>query len=164
MLYKGKTLRVGDHIDTDAIIPGPYLVSMDPAFLGPHCLEGLTPGWADGVEPGDILVTGANFGCGSSREHAPVAILGAGVRVVVGHSFARIFYRNAFNVGLPLLEIGDAVKNFQQGHILSVDTESGAVKNETTGETTTCAPLPDSIQAILNAGGIEGYVRKKLGR
>lgn len=164
MQYKGKALRVGDHIDTDAIIPGPYLVSMDPAFLGPHCLEGLEPGWADAVTPGDILVTGANFGCGSSREHAPVAILGAGIKVVVGHSFARIFYRNAFNVGLPLLEIGDAVQNFQQGHTLSVDTKSGIVKNETTGETATCAPLPQSIQDILDAGGIEGYVKKKLAR
>lgn len=164
MQYQGKILRVGDHIDTDAIIPGPYLVSMDPAFLGPHCLEGLEPGWAKHVEPGDILVTGANFGCGSSREHAPVAILGTGIKVVVGHSFARIFYRNAFNVGLPLLEIGDAVQNFQQGHLLSVDTESGTVKNDTLGETVTCSPLPQSIQDILNAGGIEGYVRKKLGR
>ncbi|CAK7017327.1 MAG: 3-isopropylmalate dehydratase small subunit [Desulfovibrio sp.] len=164
MQYTGKTLRVGDHIDTDAIVPGPYLVSMDPAFLGPHCLEGLEPGWASKVEPSDILVTGVNFGCGSSREHAPIAILGAGIKVVVGHSFARIFYRNAFNVGLPLLEIGEAVHNFQQGHMLAVDTEAGTVTNETTGETVPCAPLPASIQAILDAGGIEGYVREKLRR
>lgn len=160
MLYDGKALRVGDHIDTDAIIPGPYLVSMDPAFLGPHCLEGLEPNWVKRVEPGDILVTGANFGCGSSREHAPVAILGAGIKVVVGSSFARIFYRNAFNVGLPLLEIGDAVGEINEGDRLSVDTDAGTVLNYASGKIIPCAPLPPSIKAILDAGGLQGYVKQ----
>ena len=164
MRYHGRTLRVGDHIDTDAIIPGRFLVSMDPAFLGPECLSGLEPGWAKQVQPGDILVTGNNFGCGSSREHAPVAILGAGINVVVGASFARIFYRNAFNVGLPLLEIGDAANRIEQGHVLSIDTDAGTVHNEFTGEIITFAPLPSSIRAILDAGGLEGYVRQKVGK
>ena len=163
MQYEGKALRLGDNIDTDAIIPGPYLISSDPAFLGPHCMSGIDPEWVNQVRPGDILAVGSNFGCGSSREHAPLAILGAGIRVVIGASFARIFYRNSFNVGLPLLEIGDAVAGIKQGHSLSIDTKAGTVRNETTGTTITCPPLPPSIQAILDAGGLEGYVRRQVG-
>lgn len=163
MHFHGKAVRLGDNIDTDVIIPGPYLVTMDPAILGKHCMSGLDPDWVNSIQPGGILVVGSNFGCGSSREHAPLALLGAGIKVVVGASFARIFYRNAFNVGLPLLEIGGAVKGIDAGHTVAVDTEEGLVRNETTGETITCEPLPPSIQAILNAGGLEGYVRARVG-
>ena len=162
MHFHGTAVCLGDNIDTDVIIPGPFLVTMDPAVLGKHCLSGLDPEWAGKRKPGDILVVGSNFGCGSSREHAPLAILGAGVKVVVGASFARIFYRNAFNVGLPLLEIGDAVKDIAEGDALAVDTATGTVRDETTGKTITCEPLPPSIQAILDAGGLEGYVRQRV--
>ena len=102
MIFKGKVHKVGDHVDTDAIIPARYLVTSDPKVLGEKCMSGLDPEWVKQVEKGDILVAGRNFGCGSSREHAPIAILGAGMPVVIGHSFARIFYRNAFNQGLLL--------------------------------------------------------------
>lgn len=162
MQYKGRALRVGDHIDTDAIIPARFLVTADPALLGPNCMGGLEEGWAKQVQPGDILVGGINFGCGSSREHAPIAILGAGIKVVVAANFARIFYRNAFNVGLPLLEIGpEAAAHIKQGHILSIDAKAGTVRNETSGETYACPPLPSSIQAILDAGGLHNYVRQQ---
>lgn len=162
MQYKGRALRVGDHIDTDAIIPARFLVTSDPVELGKNCMGGLDPEWVNQVRPTDILVGGVNFGCGSSREHAPIAILGAGIKVVVAANFARIFYRNAFNVGLPLLEIGGAVEDIQQDHILSIDAKTGSVVNETTGKTYTCPPLPSSIQAILDAGGLQGFVKQKM--
>ncbi|MDL2272212.1 3-isopropylmalate dehydratase small subunit [Desulfovibrio sp. OttesenSCG-928-I05] len=162
MHYTGRALRVGDHIDTDAIIPARYLVTSDPAELGAKCMSGLEEGWVDQVRPDDILVGGVNFGCGSSREHAPIAILGAGIKVVVAASFARIFYRNAFNVGLPLLEIGEDVNDIRHDHRLDVDTESGIIRNLTTGRTYTCPPLPSSIRDIISAGGLEGYVRQKV--
>lgn len=115
MIFKGKVHKVGDHVDTDAIIPARYLVTSDPKVLGEKCMSGLDPEWVKQVEKGDILVAGRNFGCGSSREHAPIAILGAGMPVVIGHSFARIFYRNAFNQGLLLFEIGDGVDKIKDG-------------------------------------------------
>jgi len=161
MQYQGRARRVGDHIDTDVILPGRYLSVTDPAELGRLCLRGLAEGWASSVRSGDILVAGVNFGCGSSREHAPLAILGAGIKVVVGGSFARIFYRNAFNVGLPLLEIGDAVERISEGDTLSIDTDKGEVSNLTTGERIVCPPLPATIRDILNSGGLAGYVRKQ---
>ena len=114
------------------------------------------------VKKGDILVAGRNFGCGSSREHAPIAILGAGMPVVIGHSFARIFYRNAFNMGLPLLEIGDAVEELREGDLLEIDTEKGVIRNRTTGKELSCPPMPASMQAILKAGGLVGYVKDRL--
>lgn len=162
MEYKGRVLRVGDHIDTDAIIPARFLVTSDPKELGANLMGGISPDWVKQVQPGDILVGGINFGCGSSREHAPIAILGAGIKVVVAANFARIFYRNAFNVGLPLLEVGDAVEDIQQGHELQIDGKTGTITNLTTGKTIVCPPLPPSIQAILDAGGLEGYVKNKL--
>lgn len=162
MRYHGRVLTVGDHIDTDAIIPARLLVTADPAILGKHCMSGLEEGWAERIRPGDILVAGENFGCGSSREHAPIAILGAGIKVVIAASFARIFYRNAFNVGLPLLEAGAAARNILEGHEVDVDTTTGSIRNLTTGETIACPPLPDAVGAILAAGGLEPYVRMKL--
>lgn len=162
MNYHGKAHKVGDHVDTDAIIPARFLVTSDPAQLGPNCMSGLEPGWAEKVNKGDILVTGRNFGCGSSREHAPLAILGAGIPAVIGHSFARIFYRNAFNTGLPLLEVGDAVEKISPGDELAIDASAGEIRNLTTNETIKFQPIPESMAAILNAGGLVGYARKKL--
>ena len=125
MEIRGKVHKVGAHIDTDAIIPARYLVTTDPEELGKHCMAGMDPNWIQGVSKGDIIVAGPNFGCGSSREHAPLAILGAGIPVVVAHSFARIFYRNAFNMGLPLIEVGDLVENIDEGDELSIDLVKG---------------------------------------
>ncbi|MFP4517003.1 MAG: 3-isopropylmalate dehydratase small subunit [Desulfovibrionales bacterium] len=162
MNVTGKAHKVGDHIDTDAIIPARFLVTTDPQELGANCMEGLEPGWIDRVEKNDILVGGENFGCGSSREHAPIAILGAGIPVVLAKSFARIFYRNGFNMGLVLLEIGDGVDRISDNDRLEVDTEKGVIKNLSTGETIPCAPVPGFMQEILDVGGLVPYVRQRL--
>ncbi len=162
MIYKGTVRKVGDHIDTDAIIPAVYLVTGDPKVLGEKCLSGLDPDWVKQVQPGDILVAGRNFGCGSSREHAPIAILGCGIPVVVGHSFARIFYRNAFNTGLMLFEIGDGVNDIADKDVLEINTETGVLTNVTTGKTFTCPPIPASMAKIVSAGGLVPYVKERL--
>ena len=162
MNYKGTAHKVGEHIDTDAIIPAPFLVTTDPAELGKHCMEGLEPGWNKRIQKGDFVVAGRNFGCGSSREHAPVALLGAGISVVIAHSYARIFYRNSFNMGLPLLEIGDDIARIQDGDPLEVDIVSGQILNKRTGETIAAQPVPPFMQWILNAGGLVGYVKERL--
>jgi 3-isopropylmalate/(R)-2-methylmalate dehydratase small subunit len=162
MHFEGKAHTVGAHIDTDAIIPARYLVSTDPEVLGRHCLAGLDPEWVEGVEQGDILVAGPNFGCGSSREHAPLALLGAGIPVVVAHSFARIFYRNGFNMGLVLLEIGPEVQSIAQGDRLRIDVEQGTISNVTSGRSIEVPPLPDFMKEILQAGGLIPFVRNRL--
>lgn len=163
MKYTGKSLVVGDHIDTDAIIPARFLVSTDPAELGSHCMEGMDPDWLRKVTPGaSVMVAGRNFGCGSSREHAPVAIVGAGIPVVIAHSFARIFYRNAFNMGLVPLEIGEAAAGFKEGDQVEIDMEAGTIANKSTGKVISFPPLPESMRAILDAGGLAEFVKKRL--
>ncbi len=163
MKFAGNILRVGDHVDTDAIIPARFLLTGDPVELGKHCMEGMDPEWLHKVTPGkSLMVAGRNFGCGSSREHAPVAILGAGIPVVIAHSFARIFYRNAFNMGLLLLEIGDAVESFREGDAVEIDMGAGRILNHTTGATVDVPPLPDSMRAILEAGGLAPFVKQRL--
>ncbi|MBL3581466.1 3-isopropylmalate dehydratase small subunit [Oleidesulfovibrio alaskensis] len=162
MQYNGTARKVGDHIDTDAIIPARFLVTTDPAQLGANCMEGLEHGWVSRVQQGDIMVGGKNFGCGSSREHAPIAILGAGMPVVVAHSFARIFYRNGFNMGLILIEIGDDADRIHDGDVLSVDVENGHITNHTTGDVISCPPLPPFMHDILDKGGLVPYVRERL--
>lgn len=162
MKYEGVAHKVGDHIDTDAIIPARFLVTADPDKLGQNCMAGLEPDWVKRVKKGDILVAGRNFGCGSSREHAPIAILGAGIPVVIGHSFARIFYRNAFNMGLPLLEVGEAIEEIHDGDEL--DIQDGMILNKTTGAKIPFQPIPESMQKILSCGGLVGYARKKIGK
>ena len=161
-MFEGKAHKVGAHIDTDAIIPARFLVTTDQAELGANCMEGLEPGWVKRVATGDIMVAGENFGCGSSREHAPVAILGAGIPVVIAHSFARIFYRNGFNMGLVLLEIGDDVAKINDGDKLSVDADTGVIKNLTTGATIQCKPVPPFMKGILDKGGLVSYVKDRL--
>ena len=162
MLVNGKAHKVGAHIDTDAIIPARFLVTTDSEVLGSNCMEGLEPGWVKRVQKNDILVADENFGCGSSREHAPIAILGAGMPVVVAKSFARIFYRNGFNMGLVLLEVGDGADKIADGDELEVDTEAGRVKNKTTGVEIVCAKVPPSMQELVDAGGLVPYVKKRL--
>jgi len=162
MLVTGNAHKVGAHIDTDAIIPARFLVTTDTEVLGSNCMEGLEPGWVKRVKKNDIMVAEENFGCGSSREHAPIAILGAGIPVVVAKSFARIFYRNGFNMGLVLLEVGDDIAKLHDGDKLEVDTGNGEIKNLTTGETIICAKVPAFMQELLDAGGLVPYVKKRL--
>lgn len=163
MPYKGKVHTVGDNIDTDAIIPARFLVTTDEQELGANCMEGLEEGWIKRVADGDIMVAGPNFGCGSSREHAPISLKGAGIPVVVAHSFARIFYRNGFNMGLILMEVGDDYAKFKDGDEIEADPEAGIVRNLTSGVEVKCAPVPPSMQELLDAGGLVGYVKQRLG-
>lgn len=161
MILEGNVWRYGDNIDTDVIIPARYLNSFDPKELASHCMVDIDESFASNVQDGDIIVGGRNFGCGSSREHAPVAIKASGVPVVIAASFARIFYRNAINVGLPVLEIGDAVEHIHGKDRLRVDIASGTIVNETTGDTFQAPPLPGFIQDIAKAGGLIEYVKGK---
>jgi 3-isopropylmalate dehydratase small subunit len=162
MLLEGKAWKFGDNIDTDVIIPARYLSTSDPAELARHCMEDADPGFPGKVRPGDIIVGGRNFGCGSSREHAPLAIKGAGVSCVIARTFARIFYRNAFNIGLPILECPAAVDGIRTGDRVAVDTASGTIRNLTTGEEFAAKPIPPFMQEIINSGGLIAYVRRKL--
>ncbi|MBP3730117.1 MAG: 3-isopropylmalate dehydratase small subunit [Mailhella sp.] len=162
MPFNGKVHKVGAHIDTDAIIPARFLVTTDTKKLGEACMEGLEPGWVRRVKEGDIIVAGRNFGCGSSREHAPLSIIGAGIRAVVAHSFARIFYRNAFNMGLMLLEIGDQVNKINDGDVLEIFPGEGKIINSTTGDEIIVPPLSPMMQTLIDKGGMVNYVREQL--
>lgn len=159
MIIEGKVWRYGDNVDTDVIIPARYLNTADPKELAPHCMEDIDPTFAGKVENGDIIVAGRNFGCGSSREHAPIAIRACGVPVVIADNFARIFYRNAINIGLPLLELGPEVSKIKNGERIRIDLSAGKIENLNTGETFTTQPLPGFIQDIANAGGLINYVK-----
>ena len=159
MKFIGKVWRYGDNIDTDVIIPARYLNTSNPQELALHCMEDIDKSFVPGVKAGDIMVADNNFGCGSSREHAPVAIKASGITCVIAATFARIFYRNAINIGLPLLEVGDDVKKIKAGDVLSVDLESGEIVNTTSGETIKATPLPGFIQDIARAGGLINYVK-----
>jgi len=161
MHFFGNVHKVGDHIDTDAIIPARFLVTSDVKELGQVCMEGLEHGWVKRVHQGDIMVAGKNFGCGSSREHAPLAILGAGMPVVVAHSFARIFYRNGFNMGLLLLEIGDQVTGIADGDELDIQVQDGVIKNITRGTEIRFQPIPSFMQKLLQGGGLIEYVKRQ---
>lgn len=161
MKYTGKVWRYGDNIDTDVIIPARYLSSFDPKELASHCMVDIDETFVKNVQAGDIMVGGRNFGCGSSREHAPVAIKASGIPVVIAASFARIFYRNGINIGLPLLEIGKDVERIHAGDKLSVDVTTGEIKDETTGETFHAHPLPGFVQEIADAGGLINYIKNK---
>ncbi len=162
MKLKGKVHKYGANVDTDAIIPARYLNLSEPGELAEHCMEDIDAEFLTKVEPGDIIVADTNFGCGSSREHAPVAIKAAGISCVVARSFARIFFRNAINIGLPLLESGDAVDNTEAGNTLEVDLENGEITNSTTGKTFIAEPYPDFMMGIVNAGGLVEYTKRKL--
>ncbi|XPV77257.1 MAG: 3-isopropylmalate dehydratase small subunit [Desulfovibrio sp.] len=162
MKFTGKAHVVGAHIDTDAIIPARFLVTTDVDELGANCMEGLEAGWVKRVQKNDVIVADENFGCGSSREHAPISILGAGIPVVIAKSFARIFYRNGFNMGLVLMEVGDEFEKIADGATLEVDTEKGEIKNTDTGVVITCQPVPPSMQEIVSSGGLIPYVKNRL--
>jgi 3-isopropylmalate/(R)-2-methylmalate dehydratase small subunit len=159
---EGTAWVFGDNIDTDVIIPARYLMTTDPAELAKHCMEDSDPGFAANVRAGDVIVAGNNFGCGSSREHAPLAIKGAGVSVVIATSFARIFYRNAINIGLPILECAEAVAAIRAGDTLRVDLASGRIEDITSGQSFQAQSYPESILRIIAAGGLIAATRHKL--
>jgi 3-isopropylmalate/(R)-2-methylmalate dehydratase small subunit len=159
---KGFVHKYGDHIDTDVIIPARLLNNTDHAFLASHCMEDIDTEFAKRVKPGDIMVGGLNFGCGSSREHAPIAIKASGISCVIAENFARIFYRNAINIGLPLMECPSAAKDAQMGDEIEVDFDSGAIRNLTKGKSYTAVPFPEFMQQIIAAGGLVEYTKKKL--
>ncbi|MGE5664735.1 MAG: 3-isopropylmalate dehydratase small subunit [Deltaproteobacteria bacterium] len=158
MELKGKAWKYGDDVDTDVIIPARYLNTSDPAELAKHCMEDIDAGYAGGVAPGDFIVAGKNFGCGSSREHAPIAIKASGASAVIAKSFARIFYRNAFNMGLPIFEAPQAVDGIDAGDRIAVDMEKGTLRNETKGKEYRIAPVPPFMQELVAAGGLLNYI------
>ena len=153
--------KYGDNVDTDVIIPARYLNAPDEKSLASHCMEDIDAQFSSTVEPGDIMVAGANFGCGSSREHAPVAIKAAGISVVIAKSFARIFYRNSINIGLPIMECPEAVDAISAGDTVSVDFTTGLITDETTGKTFQAEPFPPFIQKIIADGGLMKSLTKK---
>lgn len=163
MQFKGTVHLYGRDIDTDVIIPARYLTTSEPSELAKHCLEDLDVEFVNNVKPGDIIVAEENFGCGSSREHAPIAIKAAGVDAVIAKSFARIFYRNSINTGLAILECPEAVDAIKNGDVVSVDTETGTITDETTGESFTAQPFPPFIADIIEQGGLLNRTRHVLG-
>lgn len=162
MNARGRAFKYGDNVDTDAIIPARYLNTSDPAELAAHCMEDLDASFARAVEPGDVIVGGRNFGCGSSREHAPAAIKAAGVSCVIAASFARIFYRNAVNIGLAILESPEAAAAIESGDRIAQDFEAGTITDGTKGVSWKAAPFPPFMRRIMEAGGLTEYVRARL--
>jgi 3-isopropylmalate/(R)-2-methylmalate dehydratase small subunit len=159
---KGTVWRFGDDVDTDAIIPARYLNTTDPQELARHCMEDADATFAERVQPGAIIVAGKNFGCGSSREHAPLAIKAAGVTCVVAAGFARIFYRNAFNIGLPILESPEAATGTQAGDELEVDLATGEIRNLTRGTAFRAQPIPPFMQELIRDGGLIEHIARRL--
>lgn len=155
----GKAWKFGNDVDTDVIIPARYLNQSAPEFLAAHCMEDADTRFAKEVKTGDILVGGKNFGCGSSREHAPLAIKASGVKVVIAESFARIFYRNALNIGMPILECPEAVAGIKAGDDVEVDLVTGVIENKTKGTRFQALPFPPFMQELIQAGGLIPYVR-----
>jgi 3-isopropylmalate dehydratase small subunit len=162
MKSSGKAWKYGDNVDTDVIIPARYLNMHTAEELAAHCMEDIDDTFAGSVEQGDVIVAGDNFGCGSSREHAPLSMKGAGVSAVVARSFARIFYRNSINVGLPILESPEAVDATEKGHQLDIDLEAGQIHNQTTGQTFQAEPYPSFMMDIIRAGGLVPYTRNQM--
>jgi 3-isopropylmalate/(R)-2-methylmalate dehydratase small subunit len=162
MTLKGKVYKYGADVNTDVIIPARYLSVSDPDELARHCMEDIDADFINSVEPGDIIMATTNFGCGSSREHAPLAIKAAGVSCVIAKSFARIFFRNAINIGLPLLECEEAVENTEAGDLLEVDLSRGEIRNLTNDMTFTAKPYPDFMSEIISAGGLIEHTMKRL--
>ena len=162
MIFQGKVHKFGRDIDTDIIIPATYLVTFDEHELAKHCMEPLVPDFAERVSPGDIIVADENFGCGSSREHAPLAIKGAGISCVLAKSFARIFYRNAINTALPIVESAEAVDGISAGDEVKIDTATGLITNVTTRANWQAKPFPDYIADIIEAGGLIEYTRRRV--
>ncbi len=162
MVIKGRTWRFGADVDTDAIIPARYLNTSDPEELAGHVMEDADPDFPRKVKPGDIIVAEKNFGCGSSREHAPIAIKAAGIQAVVARSFARIFYRNAFNIGLPIFESPEAAEKIREGDEIEIDADSGIIRNLSRGEEYRAKPIPPFMQELIEAGGLVEWTRRRI--
>jgi len=160
MLIRGKVHKFGDDINTDDIISAKYLVSTDPKELGVHCMEAIAPDFSKKISPGDIVIAGNNFGCGSSREHAPLALRGCGVSAVLAKSFAAIFFRNAINIGLPFLELQD-IDKINEGDILEIDLGSGVIKNITQGKEYKTQAFPEFLQELVEKGGLMNYIKSR---
>jgi 3-isopropylmalate/(R)-2-methylmalate dehydratase small subunit len=158
MNAKGTVIKFGDNIDTDVIIPARYLNTSLPEELAQHCMEDIDKNFVNKVKPGDIMVGGANFGCGSSREHAPIAIKASGIACVIAESFARIFFRNSLNIGLPILECAEAAKDIEEGETVSINFDTGVITNETKNKTYQATAFPPFMQELINAGGLVKYI------
>jgi 3-isopropylmalate/(R)-2-methylmalate dehydratase small subunit len=161
MLYKGRVWKFGDNVDTDAIIPARYLNTSDPQELAAHCMEDADPQFVHKMKAGDIILGGENFGCGSSREHAPIAIKAAGISCVVAKSFARIFYRNAFNMGLPIFESAELWSEIKEGEEISVDSKAGTITTTTGKRTFRINPIPPFMEQLIADGGLMKHIAKK---
>ncbi len=157
MNIKGKAFKYGDNVDTDVIIPARYLNVSDARLLSEHCMEDIDADFVKEVSDGDVMIGGYNFGCGSSREHAPLAIKASGIAVVIAKSFARIFYRNSINIGLPILECGECVDDAEKGDVIEADLSAGIIRNLTKGKEYKTTPFPEFIQKIISAGGLTAY-------
>lgn len=164
MILKGNSWKFGNHIDTDVIIPARYLNTSDPEELAAHLMEDYDKAFLKKIKPGDILIAAENFGCGSSREHAPIAIKSAGISCIIAKSFARIFFRNAINIGLPIFESTEVYDESQQGDAIEVDTGKGIITNLTNQKRFKISPLPDFIQRIISAGGLVEFAKEEMGR
>ena len=164
MKFKGKGWVYGDNVDTDVIIPARYLNTSDEKELAKHCMEDIDENFIKKMKKGDIIVAKDNFGSGSSREHAPIAIKASGISCVIAKSFARIFYRNSFNMGLPIFESAEAADGIKDGDEIEVDADSGEIRNLTAGEVYTATPIPDFMQALIESGGLFGYAKKILNK
>jgi 3-isopropylmalate dehydratase small subunit len=158
---KGRAWKYGDNINTDEIIPARYLNTIDPNELAKHCMEDLDIKFASSVKPGEILIAGNNFGCGSSREHAPIALMASGISCIIAKSFARIFFRNAINIGLPIIESPEAVDEIEKGDMIIVDVAKGKIINETKNHEYRIIPYPPFMQALINKGGLMNYIKEE---
>lgn len=164
MKIKGRVWKYGNNVNTDEIIPALYLSTSDPEQLGAHCMEGIDRDFVKKVRRGDLIVAGKNFGCGSSREHAPVAIKAAGAAGVIASSFARIFYRNSFNIGLPIFECVSAVKGAREGDVIEIDMAKGEIRNLSRGKEYRIKPFPDFMRDLIRQGGLVNWIRKNPGQ
>lgn len=162
MILRGRVWKYGDNIDTDAIVPARYLNTTSEQELASHCMEDWDASFVKEVRPGDIVVAGSNFGCGSSREHAPIALKASGVACVVAETFARIFFRNSLNIGLPILECPEAARATEAGQVLEIDLSTGRIFNVNTGVTYQASPYPEFMLALIEAGGLVEYTRRKI--
>ena len=161
MKAEGRVFKYGDNVATDVIIPARYLNSSDPAELAQHCMEDIDKDFVNKVKPGDIMVGGKNFGCGSSREHAPISIKASGISCVIAETFARIFYRNSINIGLPIVECAEAAKAINNGDEVEVDFDTGVITDKTNGKTYQGQAFPEFMQKIINAEGLINYINNK---
>ena len=162
IILQGKAWKYGDNIDTDAIIPARYLASSDPKFLAQHCMEDADTEFVKKAQEGDFIIAGKNFGCGSSREHAPIAIKAAGISCVIAKSFARIFYRNSFNMGLPILDCPEAIDGIDDGDEIEINLSKGTIRNLKSGAEFQASPIPPFMQELIDAGGLINYARRRV--